>query len=277
MRERLWTPELVRPHPVIVDRTLRQVRRDPRWRHIRDPWIERTLSLAVAFRNKTISTFATAANITATEPASATLGDILIAFLYIESDTAVTAPASWSNSFNGTTMLSECNASGSQFRQYAYWIRRGGSAPALQWTFSSSFRGIYVAAYSGALASGDPFSFGDPQVRDNKTTRGFPDCSGTTTDTGEMLVWGAGTFANPTSSTQPTGFTERQDINGLELAAADSLQGAPGAVTSTGASYGGGSTETASAQLVGLRPVSTGGVSPRPEVIGQAVNRASTY
>jgi hypothetical protein len=210
--------------------------------------------MAVAFRSKTISAFATAANITATEPAGAATDDILIAFLYIESDTAVTAPASWSNSFNGTTMLSECNTASDAFRMYAYWIRRGGSAPALQWTFASSSRMIYVAAYSGALASGDPFSFGDHQVRDTTAASTYPNCSGTTSDANEMLVWGGGTFANPTSSTQPTGFTERQDTGTSGLCSADLIQAAAGRGESTGASYTGGANDTAAAQLVGLRP-----------------------
>jgi hypothetical protein len=214
--------------------------------------------MAVAFRSKTISAFATAANITATEPAGAATDDILIAFLYIESDTAVTAPASWSNSFNGTTMLSECNTASDAFRMYAYWIRRGGSAPALQWTFASSSRMIYVAAYSGALASGDPFSFGDHQVRDTTAASTYPNCSGTTSDANEMLVWGGGTFANPTSSTQPTGFTERQDTGTSGLCSADLIQAAAGAASSTGASYTGGANDTAAAQLVGLRPAAAG-------------------
>jgi hypothetical protein len=152
-------------------------------------------------------------------------------------------------------MLSECNTASSPFRLYAYWIRRGSSAPALQWTFASSGRMIYVAAYSGALASGDPFSFGNHQVRDTTASRTYPDCSGTTTDANEMLVWGGGTFANPTSSTQPTGFTERQDTGVLGLCSADLIQAGAGAASSTGASYSGGSTETSAAQLVGLRPV----------------------
>lgn len=216
--------------------------------------------MAVAFRNKTISAFATAANITATEPASAAADDILIAFLYIESDTAVTPPAGWSNTFNAVTMLCECDVGSSDFRMYGYWIRRTGSAPALQWTFASSFRGIYVAAYSGARNSGDPFSFADHQVRDTTAASTIPNCSGTTSDANEMLVWGAGTFANPSGTTQPTGFTTRQAMSAtVSLASADVIQTVAGAASSTGASYTGGSNEPAGAMLVGLRPVAAGG------------------
>lgn len=215
--------------------------------------------MAVAFRQKSISTFATAANITAVEPAGAAQDDILITWLYIESDTAVTPPAGWTNTFASVAMLSECNAASSPFRLYAYWIRRGGSAPALGWTFASSFRGIYVAAYSGALASGDPFSFADHQVRDTTAARTIPNCSGTTVDANEMLVWGAGTFANPTGTTVPTGYTSRQAMSStISLASADVIQVAAGAAASTNGAYTGGSTETAGGQLVGLRPAATG-------------------
>lgn len=221
--------------------------------------------MAVAFRNKTISTFASAANITATEPASAAADDILIAWLYIESDTAVTPPAGWTNTFATIAMLSECNTASDAFRLYAYWIRRGGSAPALGWTFASSFRGIYVAAYSGALASGDPFSFADHQVRDTTAARTIPNCSGTTVDANEMLVWGAGTFANPTGTTVPTGYTSRQAMSStISLASADLIQAGAGAASSTGAAFTGGSTETTGGQLVGLRPDAGGGAVGQP-------------
>lgn len=216
--------------------------------------------MAVAFRNKTISAFGTAANITATEPASAAQDDVLIAWLYIESDTAVTAPSGWTNTFASVAMLSECNTASDAFRLYAYWIRRGGSAPALQWTFASSNRQIYVAAYSGARNSGDPFSFADHQVRDTTASKTFPDCSGTTLDANEMLVWGGGTFANPSGTTVPTGYTSRQAMSAsISLASADLIQAGAGAASSASAVYTGGSNETTGAQLVGLRPAAAGG------------------
>lgn len=217
--------------------------------------------MAVAFRNKTIGTFTTAANVTATEPASAADGDIEIAWIYIESDTAITAPSGWSNSFGplAVAMLSECNTASSAFRLYAYWIRRSG-APSLAWTFASAFRGIYVAAYSGALAAGDPFSFADHQVRDTTAARTFPNCSGTTVDANEMQIWGSGTFANPTGTTMPTGYTSRQaQSSTVSLASGDLILAAAGAAVSSSAAYTGGSTETAGAQLVGLRPAAAGG------------------
>lgn len=218
---------------------------------------------APAFRAISTAGGSTAANITGTEPTGGAQDDIYVAHLYIESDTAVTAPAGWSNTFNGTTMMAECNTATRAFRSYAYWIRRGASAPALQWTFSSSFRGLSIAAYSGALASGDPWSFGTTAVRDDTTAATFPAVSGTTSDADEKLVWMGGDFIGGSASTQPTGFTERLDAGaapGGDLVAADKDQAAAGATGSiTGASYT-GANGTTSSLMGGLRPaaVATG-------------------
>lgn len=217
---------------------------------------------APAFRAISTAGGSAAANITGTEPTGAAENDILVAHLYIESDTAVTAPSGWSNSFNGATMLAECNTAGRAFRSYAYWIRRGASAPALTWTFLSSFRGLSIAAYSGALASGDPWSFGTTAVRDDETAATFPAVSGTTTDADEKLVWMGGDFIGGTASVPPTDFNERLDAGaapGGDLVAADKDQAAAGATGSiTGASYT-GSNGTTTALMGGLRPVAAAG------------------
>lgn len=222
----------------------------------------------------------TAANITGTEPAGGAANDVYCAGVYIESDTAITPPAGWSNTFNGTTMLAECNNAGGAFRLYGYWIRRGGSAPALTWTFSSSFRALVIMAYSGALASGDPWSFGAPAVRDTAAASTYPAASGTTLDANEMLVWHAASFAGGTSSTPPTSFTERLDQGsgpGQDMCAAEHAQVAAGATGSiTGASYSGTVNNTAAVLLAGLRPLASF-LSARPVMVGQAVNRAGTY
>lgn len=218
---------------------------------------------APAYRNHTIGGYSTAANITASEPSGAAQNDILCADLYIESDTTVTLPSGWTATFASTTMMQEANFSGQAFRHYKYWIRRGASAPDLTWVFSSSFRAILVTAYSGALTSGDPFSFVDQDVRDSDANRTIPDCSGTTSDADELLVWTAMTWTSPTSSTQPTGYTERLDMNGgNDVALADLVQASPGGVSSTGAEWAGGAVAPATVMLVGLRPAAAGGGGP---------------
>lgn len=220
--------------------------------------------MAVAFRSQANSGTGTAANVTGTEPAGAAQDDILIACLYIESDTAVTAPSGWTNTFDGVAALNELEIGSSDYRQYLYWIRRGASAPALQWTFSSAFRGVSIAAYSGALTSGDPFSFCSLAERDNQSAATFPDISGTTDDANELLIWFGACFSNSSSGTQPTGFSERLDSAGLVWELADKAQAAAGGTgTVTGASYSGGSNDPASVVMVGLRPPAVGGAFNR--------------
>lgn len=212
------------------------------------------------FRSLTDQGNAAAANITGSEPAGAAADDILIASLYIESTTTITPPAGWSDSFNGTTMVGEVSSAG-VFKQYLYWIRRGGSAPALQWLFSSAYRELVIAAYSGARASGDPFSFGDIELRDNAINAIWPDTSGVTSDANETLVWVGTNIAGGAASDQPTGFTERQDINATDTAWADKAQAAAGATgTVTGAQVTSGSTNGPHvSMLVGLRPTAAAG------------------
>lgn len=213
--------------------------------------------MAIAFRNSTTATKTTAANVTGTEPTGSADNDILIAFLFIESDTAITAPSGWSNTFNGTTMLMECNNASGACRMYAYWIRRSG-VPALVWSHASAFRELVIVGYSGAITTGDPWSFGTSAVRDDLTANTYPAVSGTTAVANEMLIWGGGNFQGGTAGTPPTGFTERVDSNGnaSDIEVAEKAQAAAGATGSiTGASYT-GSNSTTGVLFGGLKPPS---------------------
>lgn len=232
--------------------------------------------MAVAYRSDTVSAFATAANITATEPSGAAQNDILIAFLYIESDTAVTAPSGWSNSFNGTTMLAECNTASHDFRMYAYWIRRGASAPSYAWTHSSAFRGIVIVAYSGCVTTEQPFSFGVPVVRDDTTAATWPSTSGTTLTANELLVWAGLGFGMAGAGTPPTGYTEDVDASGGVELASKSQAVAGGTGTVSGASYG-ASNDTVALCFCGLKSVAvaagrtTHNTSSHPSGIGLGI------
>lgn len=230
----------------------------------------------VAFRSASHNTGATAANITGSEPTGAALNDILIAILYIESDTAVTAPSGWTNTFAGTAALAENNSASGAYREYAYWIRRGGSAPALAWTFSSSFRSLSIVAYSGAATSGDPFSFLSTAVRDDGTSSTYPSISGTTLVSNEMLIWMVESFNTPTGAiTVPSGFIQRvvappTAANNTDAAEkAQAVAGATGAIT--GGLYASGGNGTTSALLVGLEPpgaAASGTVCPSMSMLG---------
>jgi len=212
---------------------------------------------APAFRSLTTVTDATAANITGTDPAGAAENDILRADLYLESDTAVTPPAGWSNDFAGVPALAESNTASQEFRHYAYWIRRGASAPALTWTHASAYRGITIQAFSGAVTTEDPWSFLDNNVRDDTTAETYPDASGTTDTDDELLTWGGRFYtASSNGNTPPTGFAERQDGTGTAALLADNAQAAAGATgTVTGALFDTAANHPASSIMAGLKSV----------------------
>lgn len=236
--------------------------------------------MAVAFRSETHTTLANRnGGVTGSEPASAATDDIFRADLYIESDNAVTAPTGWSNSFNSTTALAEANNSGNEFRHYSYWIRRGGSAPSFAWTWTGTlFCGVLITAYSGALASGDPWSFLNPTVRDDTAGATYPNTSGTTSDANELLTWAGMTFSTPTNGIVPTSpaFTERVDaVTGYE--SGDVAQAGAGATgTVSGAQYGGGGNKPASSILAGLRPLAAGGSTRPVKMAGECGGFAGT-
>lgn len=214
------------------------------------------------FRSDTNGGDATTTNVTAAEPSGAAQDDILVAVLYIESDTTVTAPSGWSNSFNGTAMLAELDTASNQYRAYGYWIRRGASAPDLTWLFSSTYNRIYVAAYSGAFSSGDPFSFGTPFERDNTASKDFPDSNGTTTTANELIIaiengfaLGAGT-TSPVPTNASITFTEREDAAGGYGSYDGTLAAAGATGTIDSGTYTGGGNSTTSVLLMGLKEAS---------------------
>jgi hypothetical protein len=86
----------------------------------------------------------TAAGVTATEPASSTSGDVFIAFVHTEgSATGLTRPSGWTNLYNGTS-------SEVVYDYDVSYIVRGGSAPALNWTWTgSAYYEYYIVRFSG--------------------------------------------------------------------------------------------------------------------------------
>lgn len=220
--------------------------------------------MAIAFRNFTNVNAATA-NITGTEPTGTTVDDIMIACLYHESSATVTPPAGWTNVFNGVTMFT----STSDEWVNIYWIRRGASAPSFTWTFAlGGAAQITILSYSGALNTGDPFSFGVQAVRNDSTATTFPAVTGTTAVANEMLVWFSNNFNGVSTYTVPTGFTLRATQVPDDTGAAEKAQAVAG---STGSVTGGSWTATAGtaiSSMVGLRPASTVNVGARMLMLG---------
>lgn len=213
-----------------------------------------------AFRSYTQAYTTAVTSVTPTEPAGATTDDIIVAFIYVENTNpaTITPPTGWSDTFNGTTLKQDMVLSGQVWSLQAFWIRRGGSAPSyssFSWSGSSNVQHL-TAAYSGAVASGDPWSFMAGAKRDDSSTNTYPDVSGTTLTADEVLIWAGCNYVGIGTLTQPTGYTARHSTNGSDLALADKAQATATSVTSTGASSN--SAGNHASILLGLRSLDTG-------------------
>lgn len=190
-------------------------------------------------------------NSTVTEPTGATTDDILIAALYIESNTAVTTPAGWS--------LLYTKNDGATYNLKVYGIRRGASAPALTWSHASANTEMAIKRYTGCVTSGS-----------------FEDCTGSTnTGSGVTII---GTSISPTSSgaalilipsvnssgtnkfsAWASPLTERYDAAGGDLGYGDGLLTASGA---TGNKTITGPNDTWMSVMLALKPAAGGATVP---------------
>lgn len=105
--------------------------------------------MAIAFRSYAFTTGG-GVNPTATEPAGAATNDILYASANA-TDAAITLPTGWTQLYSGSQVGGPSN------NHTLYWvvgyIRRAGSAPSLQFTYSAGgsvdYYELHLAAYSG--------------------------------------------------------------------------------------------------------------------------------
>ena len=221
-----------------------------------------------AFRSYTQAYTTAVTSVTPTEPAGATTDDIIVAFIYVENTnpTTITPPTGWSDTFNGTTLKQDMVLSGQVWSLQAFWIRRGGSAPSyssFSWSGASNVQHL-TAAYSGAVASGDPWSFMAGAKRDDSSTNTYPDVSGTTLTADETLIWAGCNYVGIGTLTAPTGYTARHSTNGSDLALADKAQATATSVTSTGASSN--SAGNHASILLGLQSVAAAS-DPAPSTV----------
>lgn len=214
---------------------------------------------APAFRSSSNAT-GTASSQTPAEPASAAADDIFIAIAYIESASATfTAPSGWTSLFGPSSVTIDTGVmtTPDTWELHAYWIRRGGSAPTLTFSFGvSAYCEVRVMAYSGAYNSGDPFSFASQATRNTAVLdTPFPDTSGTTDTADELLVWVGGNFVGALAWVKPTspGTWADRGTNGTDVYVADQSQAVAGATgTVTGAKAAAG-TSNAGSFMFGLR------------------------
>lgn len=211
--------------------------------------------MAGTYRSQTTVTGATAANITISKPSGVADGDILIALIYLEAPKTVTAPSGWATVHTKISVDTDHD-------HHVFWKRASSEGASWQWTWTgSTWRLGYVAAYSGCIASGDPFSVA---ASTNSATSGQTLTHNTiTTGHADTLILGIGSHWNAAAGSwsNSSSMTERIDANNMMLMdVAQAGAGATGSKTSATSSI----TESWGATLAALRPpAATGSHLPR--------------
>lgn len=210
-------------------------------------------------------------------PTGVTSGQIIVAFLYIESTVAITTVPSG---------FTECAASPisatglGAHSVHAYWKRATGADSGTYtfgWTGSIYREGVALR-YTGAVTSGDPWDTGagaaNSAARSSDATA-TPAVSLTTQGADRKLVWCGSNFAGG-AGTEPSGFTKRAD-NTSDIWVADKDQAVAGA---TGSITGSNAASSYSCAWMGALLPDVGAVATPTAPIVQpiaAVHRASNY
>jgi hypothetical protein len=179
---------------------------------------------AIAFRSSAL-TSGSGTSIVANQPSGASLDDIYIAAIIMNSNaSAQTTPAGW-------TQLYLANGTDADFG--VYWVRRPAASPAMTftWTGSVTTVRISVSAWVGAVTTGDPFNItGNSGI--SQANPANPDSPSVTTTVANTLVislgmtWG---MWNGGGGTIPTGYTNGTNTQFSHIGIAYKLKTAAGA------------------------------------------------
>lgn len=223
--------------------------------------------MAIAFRSATAST-----GVTPAEPSGAAADDIILAL--VSTETVGTTPTA----ATGYTLLSADTSSGGSgggrpLTHHTYWIRRGGSAIANNWSVGGAANAeVCLVCYSGCITSGSPLDVAQSYNEGTDTSAEF--VAVTTVTNGCMLV-GLQCVNNWAASSSANWDNERIDQGGAGAQAFyDEPQTTAGATptlsTTCGSNWG--------ATLIALKPAAAAAAAARPIiVVRQAVQRAATY
>ncbi len=207
---------------------------------------------APAFRASN-NAFADATSITVTKPAGTAADDILVVGLFVE-QTSVITPASGFAEISDATGTQ--GGSSPPYKAHMFWKRAGGSEPA-DYTFTKAGpareMSIWMAAYSGAITSGDPVDVASFFASLTSTVSMKANSITTTVD--DTMVIFFGTNFEFQRATPPGGMTEREDVDAVYLAdVAQASAGATGDKTATLASA-----QWNTGSLIALKPPAAGG------------------
>lgn len=210
---------------------------------------------AVQFRSASTAGGGTAANLAITHPTGRTADDILIVGIYKETNADPGAPTGWT--FVRETTIAVDHS------MFVYWRRATASEFAIStWTFSSTWRSGFMAAYSGCITSGSPFDvIGATNGATSGQTLTF---KSTVTLSADVMVLGIGSHfdASAGSWSNSSSMNERVDFANVMLM--DVEQAAPGATGNKTAATS-GSSESWTAELYGLAPAEEAAPPPAPK------------
>ncbi len=186
---------------------------------------------APAFRSSASTGGASGNGITVTKPTGVVDNDILVAFLYIESDDAITPPSGWTQK-----VLAEQNGGGEAHRLYCYWKRAASDGANYSWNWASSaWNSGGIRAYSGCPVAGDPFDVTTSGVAGSASVTS-PAVSLTTTVTDCKLIFSVASFSSSTWTSTPASFINSLLPSGGDQRSLDKDQtsaGSTGSLTAT--------------------------------------------
>ncbi|WP_426989731.1 PKD domain-containing protein [Pseudarthrobacter sp. Y6] len=175
-------------------------------------------------------------SVTLTRPTAAAAGDVLVASITTDLNPAVTAPAGWTAMVNG---LSVNGSATSGARIFAYYHVVGASDPAsYTWSLGTAAKwGGGITAYRGVSQATPLDSPVVTAVDTSYSATSITLPSITTASNGAMLIGGIGYDSGTPGTTPPSGWTERWEATGGQIAQAADLPqataGATGAATWT--------------------------------------------
>jgi PKD repeat protein len=182
-----------------------------------------------AVGTSTSSSTTATSTVTLTRPTAAAAGDVLVASLTTDLNPAVTAPAGWTAMVNG---LSVNSSSTSGARIFAYYRVVGASDPAsYTWSLGMAAKwGGGITAYRGVNQATPLDSPVVTAVDTSYTATRITLPSSTTATNGAMLIGGIGYDSGTPGTTPPSGWTERWEAAGGQIAeGADRTQATAGA------------------------------------------------
>ncbi|GAA1253579.1 PKD domain-containing protein [Arthrobacter pascens] len=162
-------------------------------------------------------------------PAGRTAGDVLVASFTADQNPTVAVPAGWTAIVNGLSIASSSTAGA---RVFAYYRVVGSSDPATYtWALSRAVKwGGGITAYTGVNTTTPLDSAVATAVNTSYTATSIAVGSVTTASNGAMLIGGLGFDSSNPAATPPTGWTERWEATGGQIAEqADRTQATAGA------------------------------------------------